>query len=356
MVSCQYCKDGFFNHFKVENEVDVTLRKCNSLNCNVYYHNHCFFSFEYCFLCSINHVFLSKRIISIIEPPTILKENCKNLEFSLQIDNKTLLQMNSDSASEIYLYSVLLNNNFKAIKSFAFPQEKISLKVNQYSINLKNTTGPINIKHYLSNGNNKILFQYTSLSNIYMITILQQTKLSNNFKIHLVNSNLINSSQFERVLNNIELDQDIIDNLKNDCFNQEYFYTKSKLNKSDKLIEQEELAYKCVYSFQLINIPSRGKNCLHLSCFDYKNYIEINQNNKKWECPICRKITFKQDLDYDYVLLYLIVKYKNELNSISNKIEESNNDTIVDIKFIYNFTIWLSIFTSINKIIICILI
>ena len=45
--------------------------------------------------------------------------------------------------------------------------------------------------------------------------------------------------------------------------------------------------FRCQYSRGEISIPSRGTNCKHIQFFDLRNYISMNQNPRKWVCPIC---------------------------------------------------------------------
>ncbi|OMJ90865.1 hypothetical protein SteCoe_6742 [Stentor coeruleus] len=58
------------------------------------------------------------------------------------------------------------------------------------------------------------------------------------------------------------------------------------------------LNLKCPYTLRIINIPVRGKDCSHLSCFDLKIFIDIQKyENYSWKCPICKKLAYEVYID-----------------------------------------------------------
>jgi len=57
--------------------------------------------------------------------------------------------------------------------------------------------------------------------------------------------------------------------------------------------EIEELSLhvslRCPISLLRITIPSRGRDCKHLQCFDLQSYLSLNEKNPKFICPCCHK-------------------------------------------------------------------
>jgi hypothetical protein len=40
-------------------------------------------------------------------------------------------------------------------------------------------------------------------------------------------------------------------------------------------------------SFLPIKVPARGRHCRHIQCFDLQTYVDMNQVQPTWKCPIC---------------------------------------------------------------------
>lgn len=45
----------------------------------------------------------------------------------------------------------------------------------------------------------------------------------------------------------------------------------------------------CPFQYSLLETPVRGWKCLHLQCFDLRNYLILQQKTsiRKWKCPLC---------------------------------------------------------------------
>ncbi|XP_024361682.1 E3 SUMO-protein ligase SIZ1 isoform X2 [Physcomitrium patens] len=46
---------------------------------------------------------------------------------------------------------------------------------------------------------------------------------------------------------------------------------------------------RCPMSGSRIKVAGRFKPCLHMGCFDLDTFVELNQQARKWQCPICLK-------------------------------------------------------------------
>jgi len=60
-----------------------------------------------------------------------------------------------------------------------------------------------------------------------------------------------------------------------------------------------KISLNCPLSYSRINIPAKGKACKHIQCFDLYSYLDMNQRNPKWKCPVCAKIILNDDLLVD---------------------------------------------------------
>lgn len=45
------------------------------------------------------------------------------------------------------------------------------------------------------------------------------------------------------------------------------------------------------FTWNLIDIPARGRKCIHGQCFDLKTFLSFMnvQKVRQWKCPVCNK-------------------------------------------------------------------
>eukprot|EP00927_Polykrikos_kofoidii_P035022 TRINITY_DN29606_c0_g2_i1.p1 TRINITY_DN29606_c0_g2~~TRINITY_DN29606_c0_g2_i1.p1 ORF type:complete len:880 (+),score=146.74 TRINITY_DN29606_c0_g2_i1:54-2642(+) len=64
-----------------------------------------------------------------------------------------------------------------------------------------------------------------------------------------------------------------------------------------------KLKLRCPLSFERVQIPVRGEQCMHLQCFGLGAYLESNMKmralNNRWTCPVCSTVLKPQDLRVD---------------------------------------------------------
>ncbi|KAG0583950.1 hypothetical protein KC19_3G174400 [Ceratodon purpureus] len=79
---------------------------------------------------------------------------------------------------------------------------------------------------------------------------------------------------------------------------------------------------RCPMSGSRIKVAGRFKPCLHMGCFDFNTYVELNQRARKWQCPICLK---------NYSIEHLIID--PFFNRITNAVKNLDEDiTEVELK------------------------
>lgn len=49
----------------------------------------------------------------------------------------------------------------------------------------------------------------------------------------------------------------------------------------------------------LMTLPTRATTCNHLQCFDGALYVKMNEVKSTWQCPVCNKACFYEDLFID---------------------------------------------------------
>lgn len=55
-----------------------------------------------------------------------------------------------------------------------------------------------------------------------------------------------------------------------------------------------------------LELPARGKDCIHFQCFDAKQYLQMNELKQTWLCPICNKKAKYENLEIDEFFLNIL--------------------------------------------------
>ncbi|GIX64243.1 E3 SUMO-protein ligase pli1 [Babesia caballi] len=71
-----------------------------------------------------------------------------------------------------------------------------------------------------------------------------------------------------------------------------------------------KIELNCPITLDRIELPTRGKHCEHIQCFDLNGYLQVMQNvstfNTRWKCPECHLIVKPMDLVIDGYVLQIL--------------------------------------------------
>ncbi|KAG5453702.1 E3 SUMO-protein ligase pias1 [Clonorchis sinensis] len=62
----------------------------------------------------------------------------------------------------------------------------------------------------------------------------------------------------------------------------------------------------CPLSKCRIEVPVRGRHCSHVQCYDATTYLIINERKPSWNCPVCDKKVYYEDLMIDGLFLEVL--------------------------------------------------
>jgi hypothetical protein len=87
-----------------------------------------------------------------------------------------------------------------------------------------------------------------------------------------------------------------LDNLVDNILKHEPPSTKLDNNDSDIEIEdiglmttRQRVSLLCPITQSLIRIPTKSSYCSHLTCFDLRSFLQMNERRLQWTCPFCKK-------------------------------------------------------------------
>ncbi|PHJ24363.1 miz sp-ring zinc finger domain-containing protein [Cystoisospora suis] len=161
---------------------------------------------------------------------------------------------------------------------------------------------PIPITQYLKNSRNRIEFTWTNFEDpkIFHLAVLLCDTRTPDFLSEEVwkQGRLQEPEARQRVL-------DIINNRRGQS-------ASSKSSGSGSDSEEEEvmclevtrrIKLVCPVTFTRIEIPCRGRSCLHLQCYDLAGYLLVTKNTKafntRWKCPECHLYVRPDELVID---------------------------------------------------------
>ncbi|CAF0778338.1 unnamed protein product [Didymodactylos carnosus] len=75
------------------------------------------------------------------------------------------------------------------------------------------------------------------------------------------------------------------------------FQTRQQTNDSDIELDEEDVictttckvSLLCPITQTIMQMPSKSIHCSHLTCFDLKNFLIMNEKRMTWNCPLCKK-------------------------------------------------------------------
>ena len=217
-----------------------------------------------------------------------------------------------ENISPYMIEKIMINKSSYDIHRY-IPKPKLINGIQNYKI-----FNCIDVTDILVEGINKIAIITTGLisNGIFTIVDIETVGLKN--CVSAIERNCLRSTEF--VSFNFEDDED-------------------EINPNEMDVEQEEqtISLKCPISYMRMNIPSRGLNCVHLSCFDLENYIRNCTIKQSFNCPICCKpLPVNQLMIDDKVYHYLQssdikctmikVTQNGDMIEIPDEMEEENSD------------------------------
>ncbi|TGZ72822.1 hypothetical protein CRM22_001851 [Opisthorchis felineus] len=80
------------------------------------------------------------------------------------------------------------------------------------------------------------------------------------------------------------------------------------VNDDDDLVMPNTLPVQllCPLSKCRIEVPVRGHHCSHVQCYDATTYLIINERKPSWNCPVCDKKAYYEDLMIDGLFLEVL--------------------------------------------------
>ncbi|CAF1290911.1 unnamed protein product [Adineta steineri] len=87
----------------------------------------------------------------------------------------------------------------------------------------------------------------------------------------------------------------------------------------------------CPITQSLINVPTKSSYCLHLTCFDLRSFLRMNERRLQWSCPLCKKPASYDTLHVDKRLQTILLNVPKNCSTVEI---DSSNKNLSDCQYI----------------------
>ncbi|KAL3190472.1 hypothetical protein MRX96_019990 [Rhipicephalus microplus] len=84
----------------------------------------------------------------------------------------------------------------------------------------------------------------------------------------------------------------------------------------DVAITRFHVSLTCPLSRTRMTVPSRGRLCKHLDCFDGSSYLQVNERRPTWTCPVCCKPASLSSLVVDQLFTDILANAPGDCNGV----------------------------------------
>ncbi|XP_027842264.2 E3 SUMO-protein ligase PIAS3-like [Aphis gossypii] len=81
---------------------------------------------------------------------------------------------------------------------------------------------------------------------------------------------------------------------------------KSMENDADMGVDSMFATVKDPLTKLRMKLPARGKDCIHMQCFDAIQFLQMNEQKQTWTCPLCKKKLKFENIEVDEFFLNML--------------------------------------------------
>lgn len=222
-----------------------------------------------CISCQMRQLNPIDEIVEYLLPPSLISN--KSTAKSFTVSQSLLMEIaNANTESKVQVRCVKIENPGFAI---SWPKQG-ELKINGKTVKrfkeleiprYKRKDMALDISMQLESGENEISLEIADEISNYCLAVAKIKSYTEDEMKNRLSANIVTKEESLRIV-------------------------RSKfLSESDVKLTSVRITLSCPYTLKLINIPTRGKDCRHLDCFDLERFIIAQKyEHFSWKCPICK--------------------------------------------------------------------
>ena len=94
---------------------------------------------------------------------------------------------------------------------------------------------------------------------------------------------------------------------------------------------RHRLSLICPITQALMNLPGKSIYCSHLTCFDLRSFLQMNEKRLQWSCPICKKSASYDTLHVDKRLQSILTNVPAHCSTVEI---DSSSKNVSDCQYI----------------------
>ncbi len=79
---------------------------------------------------------------------------------------------------------------------------------------------------------------------------------------------------------------------------------------------RQRVSLICPITQSLIAVPAKSAYCSHLTCFDLKAFLQMNERRLQWTCPLCKKSASFESLRIDERLQKILANVPTNCSTV----------------------------------------
>lgn len=79
---------------------------------------------------------------------------------------------------------------------------------------------------------------------------------------------------------------------------------------------QQRVSLICPISQALMHLPGKSIYCSHVTCFDLRAFLQMNEKRLQWSCPICKKSASYENLHVDKRLQLILTNIPTNCSTV----------------------------------------
>lgn len=120
--------------------------------------------------------------------------------------------------------------------------------------------------------------------------------------------------------------ESLVDSIKNkDIISREetILYIKKLMNEEDDefVTTSTVMSLQCPISYTRMRLPVKARKCDHLQCFDAYWYMHSQKQVPTWECPVCSKEVYLEDLATSQYVLDILEKTDEDVEQVDISVD-----------------------------------
>ncbi len=162
----------------------------------------------------------------------------------------------------------------------------------------------------------------------------QHMSFKNLPKSYTIAIQLVRCIPLDTLVHNILKRESQLTNLNNNNNNNNNNDSDIEIEDIGLMTTRHRVSLLCPITQSLIILPVKSSYCSHLTCFDLRPFLQMNQKRLQWTCPICKKSATYDTLHIDKRLQSILANVPTNCSTVEI---DSSTEILSDCQYILDY-------------------